>query len=48
MEAQGDLLADYFVLMYLHNPKAMRQEQYANSIPLYKEVLCDFFANRKK
>ncbi|WP_308924286.1 hypothetical protein [Janthinobacterium sp. J1-1] len=47
MEAQGDLLADYFVLMYLHEPKAMSQEKYANSLPLYKEVLCDFFANRK-
>ena len=47
MEAQGDLLADYFVLEYLKFPRAMRQERYANSLPLYKEVLSDFFNNRK-
>lgn len=47
MESQGDLLADYFVLEYLKFPRAMRQERYANSLPLYKEVLSDFFKNRK-
>ena len=35
MEAQGDLLADYFALKHLHLPVAMRQQRYAGSLPLY-------------
>lgn len=45
MEAQGDLLADYFALKHLHLPAAMRQQRYAGSLPLYEEVLAGFLAN---
>ncbi|WP_229428943.1 Rhs element Vgr protein [Massilia sp. ST3] len=45
MEAQGDLLADYFALKHLHMPVAMRQQRYAGSLPLYEEVLADFLAD---
>jgi hypothetical protein len=45
MEAQGDLLADYFVLKYLRSPKSMRQRRYACSLPLYEEVLAGFLAD---
>jgi hypothetical protein len=44
MEAQGDLLADYFVLRYLRSSVAMRQKRYAGSLPLYEEVLAGFLA----
>ncbi|WP_312434592.1 hypothetical protein [Janthinobacterium sp.] len=47
MEAQGDLLADYYALKYLKDPPTMRQEQYANDQALYEEVLSDFFVDRK-
>lgn len=47
MEAQGDLLADYYALKYLKDSSAMRQEQYANDQAVYEEVLNDFFINRK-
>lgn len=47
MEAQGDLLADYFVLKFLSSTKAMRQQQYKNSKATFEEVLSDFFKNRK-
>jgi len=47
MEAQGDLLADYFVLKCLCAPDAMRQAKYAEDISVYEEVLSDFFADRK-
>ena len=42
MEAQGDLLADYFVLKHLDSPAAMRQPRYAHSLPLFERVLAHF------
>ena len=45
MEAQGDLLADYFALKYMRSPKFMRQQRYAGSQPLYEEVLAEFLAD---
>ena len=42
MEAQGDLLADYFVLKFLQRPEAMRQQRYAGQLALYEQVLSDF------
>lgn len=42
MEAQGDLLADYFVLKHLNKPEAMRQQRYRDSLALYEEVLALF------
>ena len=46
MEAQGELLADYFALTHLRAPGAMRQPQYAESGAMYRAVLADFFADR--
>ena len=45
MEAQGDLLADYFALRHLRSSAAMRQQRYAGSLPLYEEVLAGFLAD---
>lgn len=45
MEAQGDLLADYFVLRHLGSNAAMRQGAYANGLALYEHVLAGFLAN---
>jgi hypothetical protein len=45
MEAQGDLLADYFALKYLRSPKSMRQRRYACSLALYEEVLAGFLTD---
>jgi hypothetical protein len=45
MEAQGDLLADYFALKHLNSPDAMSQRQYAKNLPLFEEVLKAFIAN---
>lgn len=45
MEAQGDLLADYFALKYLGAPRAMHQMQYADSLALFEEVLHAFIEN---
>jgi hypothetical protein len=45
MEAQGDLLADYFVLHHLGSGKPMRQPHYADALPLYEQVLAPFLAN---
>jgi len=45
MEAQGDLLADYFVLAYLHRPDAMRERRYAGARALYETVLARFLAD---
>ena len=42
MEAQGDLLADYFVLKHLGSAHAMRQPRYAHSLPLFEQVLATF------
>lgn len=45
MEAQGDLLADYFALKHLRSAASMRQKRYADSLPLYEEVLAGFLAD---
>ncbi len=45
MEAQGDLLADYFALRHLGSSACMRQTRYAGSLPLYEQVLAGFLAN---
>jgi hypothetical protein len=45
MEAQGDLLADYFVLKHLGSAAAMRQGAYANDVALYEHVLAGFLAD---
>ncbi|MDM5176856.1 Rhs element Vgr protein [Massilia sp. DJPM01] len=45
MEAQGDLLADYFALRHLSSPVSMRQQRYADSLSLYEEVLAGFLAD---
>ena len=44
MEAQGDLLADYFALKVMGSPAAMRQKHYAHSLAVYEQVLCGFLA----
>lgn len=45
MEAQGDLLADYFVLRHLGSAASMRQPRYANSLALFEHVLAGFLAH---
>lgn len=45
MEAQGDVLADYFVLRHLHAVTALRQPRYAGQLSLYEQVLARFLAN---
>jgi len=45
MEAQGDLLADYFVLKFLECPEAMRQRRYQHDLALYERVLAGFLAD---
>jgi len=45
MEAQGDLLADYFVLKFLRRPDAMRQRRYGGQLALYERVLAGFLAD---
>lgn len=45
MEAQGDLLADYFALKYMGSSGAMRQQRYAGSLRLYEDVLMGFLAD---
>jgi len=45
MEAQGDLLADYFVLRFLGKPGAMRQQRYRDSLALFERVLASFLAD---
>jgi hypothetical protein len=42
MEAQGDVLADYFALKFLRRPDIMRQPQYAGEMALYETVLNGF------
>jgi hypothetical protein len=48
MEAQGDLLADYFALRFLDSRASMRQPQYADSLALFEDVLGDFLAHPGK
>lgn len=45
MEAQGDLLADYFALKHMGPAAVVRQPRYAGSLPLYEEVLAGFLAD---
>ena len=45
MEAQGDLLADYFALKFMRNPRVMRQRRYARQLALYEQVLARFLAD---
>lgn len=45
MEAQGDVLADYFALKHLGSSASMRQQRYAGSLPLYEQVLAGFLAD---
>jgi hypothetical protein len=45
MEAQGDLLADYFAVKVIKRPEVMAQKRYAGSLALYEQVLSDFLAN---
>lgn len=45
MEAQGNILADYYVLKHLNRPDEMAEERHANDLPLYEEVLRDFLQN---
>lgn len=45
MEAQGDLLADYYVLRHLGSAAAMREGAYANALALYEQVLAGFLAD---
>lgn len=45
MEAQGDLLADYFALKFMHDPRVMRQRRYADRLDLYERVLARFLAD---
>jgi hypothetical protein len=45
MEAQGDLLADYYVLRHLGSTAAMSQPAYANCLALYEQVLAAFLAD---
>lgn len=42
MEAQAELLADYFVLKHLCLPLAMRQPEYHDALALFDAVLADF------
>jgi hypothetical protein len=45
MEAEGDLLADYFALRHWGSSASMRQPRYAFSLPLYEQVLAGFLAD---
>jgi hypothetical protein len=45
MEAQGDLLADYFALRHDGAPEALRQPRYAQALPLFEQVLAGFIAD---
>jgi hypothetical protein len=45
MEAQGDLLADYFALKYMRNTCVMRQRRDAGQLALYEQVLARFLAD---
>ena len=45
MEAQGDLLADYFALTRLQAPHVMAQRRYAGRVDLFEQVLSGFLAD---
>ena len=45
MEAQGDLLADYFALRHLGASAVVRQQRCVGSLALYQEILAGFLAD---
>jgi len=45
MEAQGEVLADYFVLKHLQRPDAMHQRRYRDSLALFEHVLGRFLVD---
>ncbi len=45
MEAQGDLLADYFALKVMGSAASLRQARYAHSLALFEQVLASFIAD---
>ena len=49
MEAQGNIIADYFALKVLKNEGAMNKKTYFDEkwIPIYEKVLADFFEDPK-
>jgi len=49
IEAQGDLLADYFSLKFLNDAEVMvpTQKRYRNDLALYEQVLKSLLANPK-
>ena len=44
MEAQGDLLADYFALTVMRSSASMSQQRYAGKLALFQQVLAGFIA----
>lgn len=45
MEAQGNLIADYFSLAVLVAPELVHEPAHSGSLPLYQQVLQGFLAN---
>ncbi|CAB5714303.1 Uncharacterised protein [Delftia tsuruhatensis] len=47
MEAQGNIVADYFVLKYLKKKEAISNDEYFGEewIPIYESLLADFLEN---
>lgn len=45
MEAQGDLLADFFALKFMRQPRLVRQRRHAHQLELYEQVLARFLAD---
>lgn len=45
MEAQGDLLADYFALKHMRKPRILRQRRHAGQLALYEQVLANFLVD---
>lgn len=45
MEAQGDLLADYFALKFRAAPQVVRAQQYIHQLALFEQVLAGFLAH---
>lgn len=45
MEAQGNLLADYWAVSQFASPLALFEEKHRGDIALFREVLTDFLAN---
>jgi hypothetical protein len=45
MEAQGDLLADYFALKFMQLPRVLRQRRHVHQLDLYERVLAGFLAD---